>query len=285
MRRGAVVALAVVFAVNVAVLGSVWRNRTGPADADVWLDERELEVVRKDAREDSSVRFRLRLVTGEAWGEAGYVERYWLEPSTLAQLGFDVSVAPGDPRAERHYATQLPRQAFVVLTVGGSAWDGFLQQERQRVDEYLRDPAVAESSRREYVGFVERAERSASRLMPVDAGPDAEALRVRYPDRASVLILPATARIWLDDRKARGGGPAIRGGVELVTREILATRDQRDLLSRLAPPRAPTDSTPLADPYRNTWGVPWLSLPPRFAARIRVGALGQPWVEEVRPGR
>jgi hypothetical protein len=272
-RRGLVVALAVLAAVNLAVLTSAWGNRAGTPGATVWLDERELEIVRNDAREDSSVTLRWRIADSPAYANPPWIERGWLDSGTLAAIGFDVSIAPGDPRAPGHYRSQLPRKAYVAFAVGGTEWAAFLQRVRERADARLRDlgsePGHESVLLRELAGS---AARRVSRLVPVAAGLDPTALRERTRAHPELMILPAVIRVWREE--GRAGGPTVRGTLSnLLPRELNVPRDLRIALDRLAPPRG--------QQYRYVDGVPTLGADSRFSALVRVGAHGEPFVVAV----
>jgi hypothetical protein len=175
-------AAAVVLIANTFSLIHAARNRSGEPDARITLTERELTFYRDP--DDSGVELRLTWRDGNSpffkWepnaGEIG--PGLWLDRQKLQALGFDCGVAPSDPKAPSFYARQLPRPAFIALRYTG--------QEQPRPQR----PEQPQSTQ----------------LAVIDAASDATALRSRYPDRKSVLVVPAVIRMYFS-----GPVPAING--------------------------------------------------------------------------
>jgi hypothetical protein len=106
----------------------------------------------------------------------------WFDREKLRELGFDVSVDPARSDAERRYGQLLSRDAFVVFEVRDT-------------------PSVPSSDGR--VG-------PESRLVPVDAGRDADVLAARYQDSRRFLITAASVRAV---HQTRGGRPYVTGSI------------------------------------------------------------------------
>lgn len=153
------------------------------------LTERELPVVDRSATPGGGGALALQLRFREP--PAGSV----LDRATLERLGFDCGVPAADPRAERHYARQLPRPGYAVL-------------------------AIEEAG----------AQPEESRLVVVDAGPDADALLRRHPPVSGHLVLPAIFAV------------SANGEEDVVGRVLRLARRELHVPARLASRlRAPSD--------------------------------------------
>jgi hypothetical protein len=190
----------------------------------------------------------------------------WLRRQKLEELGFDFGSIPQDALAAE-YSRQLPRRAFVVLEYDGPAWQNYLSDLRRRravmereADEVRRGVRAQSAVTEPYVPSVDDEERSASRLMPVDAGIDARALRQAYPNRRRHIIVPATVRAQFDYQPA---AERITGSISPVTRSLIVPRQWRSVFDTLGAP--PPD-------YR---GRGW---PPRYTVTVSYGSRREPWI-------
>ena len=149
------------------------------------------------------------------------------------------------PDAELAYGRALPRIGWVVFEYGGPAW--------QDIERRRQVPSAHERHRPPI---------DPSRLVPVDAGPDLDALAARYP--SGHLIVRAT--IGLRYLRPDQQGPLVYGVIErlhpaavtvpLGLHDRLAglTRDQRVGTTR----------------------------PPRYEVDLGVGRLGVPYVRDIQ---
>ena len=271
-RRASLSALAIVATVNVAMVAGVWRNRSGPPDADLWLDERELELLPAQ-RENSELALRWR-VQREAPPGARYaaVAAPWLDGPKLEALGFDCPVPPGAPEAVTFYRRQLSRQVLVVLELGGPDFEGRLAAWQARArDDLASWGRPRDDADREAVGSViEAAPRRASRLVAVDAGLDLAPLRARYADRGRYPILPGIVRL-VHLTEPRDGGPALAGRlVALLPAEIFVPRHARAVFSGLA--GHPPGDRPASLLYSDLLaGLAATDHAPRYRVRIAIG--------------
>jgi len=186
MRARAWVAVAIVLLATVAALAQAIWNRSAVGRETV-LTEREAPIS-GGSRDDTALWLRVQFVTptDSAWGG-------WLGTARLAALGADTTVQTTRRRQ------MDSRPAFAVLEFDGPAWR---QHATERVAEHARALAADSSlTRRDSLLSLFRAglERE-SRLVLVDAGPDAAALAERYPDAARHLILPAVVRTFVEYR-------------------------------------------------------------------------------------
>jgi len=276
-------AAALVVVVNAVVLAGVAWNRTGEPDARLTLTERELRLERDERREENSgvslvlVTNDLRTALDEPWRHPGEAWRHpgeaWLDARTLAALGFDVRPLPEDDGDEpaRRYGRQPERRGYVVLQLGGSAWAAWEARAAGTVAAVEREVAAGKATadqlarQREWLA---RERRTASRLFPVAAGPDAAALRQAWPDRASFLVLPAAFGVSYAYReRAR---PAeryqVEGAFRLLTGELQVPRRLQGALPRQA--LRHVDDREHA---------------PRFEVILATGRRLEPWIEAVRP--
>jgi hypothetical protein len=220
IRRGHILAVALVLLSNALALVHVARDRQGAPETAVWLSEREMPLMAPE-RESSFLSLQL------VWtGEDREVQKVFDEP-VLRALGFDCSVPPGDRRARDAYRRQTARAAWIAFELDGPAWSAWQQREREEFERRAAarpvaandagpsgtrpaDAQPADDTRpNETREAFEQRLRTSSRLVPVAAGPDAAALRRRYPDRERVLIVPAHVNLWASvedpvrERKAR----------------------------------------------------------------------------------
>ncbi len=286
IRRGGLVALAVVAAVNAAVLAGVARNRSGAPDAALVLDERELEIASLD-REHTGRLLRLRYQNAASGDDVrpGAVEEAiaprFIDQARLEALGFDCSVAAGHETAAAFYRGALTRPAFVVFGVGGPEWDrqvaAWQERRRREIDDRVaRGVMKGEDEARARADIAEAPQRL-SRLMAIDVGPEAAALRAQYADRERHLILRGVVRLHHVDVSG-AGGPSLHGHLidvfPAVLNVPLGLRAPLDALGEL-PRRDRTGPTPRR-------GLARLDRAPRYEVRVAVGRGMQPWVAEVR---
>jgi hypothetical protein len=288
-RRGLLVALAVVVAVNLGVLVGVVRNRSGEPESTLLLDERELVLVRRPA-DDSTIRLRWAIQREAGPGEtAPSFLPAWIDQHELEAIGFDCSVRPGDGGAETFYRSVLPRKAIVVVEFAGPSWREHVArwQERSRAElERLRASHALEGDEdARYERAIETAPDRVSRLLPVDVGLDPEALRAHYPDRSRYLFLQAIVRLSRDPG-AGGSPPSLVGRiVEWLPMELTVPRAGRAPLSGLSPTQVKGMPGPAQPRFPDRFTVARIDHEPRYRVRVEVGRLLQPWIEEVLPGR
>jgi hypothetical protein len=274
--------LAVILAVSAGTLLGVLWNRTGTPDAVLELEERELIVLPAE-REDSG-----RAMTWVIDGARGlwlHSTPSWLDREKLSRLGFDVSVEPTTPGAERHYQAQPPREVFVALELGGDAYREHLARWQQRLEEEaarVGKAAPTAERRAEIARELAAAPGTVSRLALVDADRDAAALRARHPDREKVALLRAVLRVrWRED--APGPDLPEKARVE----GMLGNLAPQQLT---VPPRllAALEALPLEESgpqLFNDEGVALLGRPSRYRVRVVFGRSLEPWIESIEPLR
>lgn len=241
-------AVFVIVLANAFALAHAWRNRSGAMDADITLTQRELPLAYNADKEDNGVSLDLQW-TDAAWAIVRRQRAAWLDGTKLRELGFDTSVAPSAKNAVEFYNRQRARRVFVALEYNGPAWRKYLEEAQRADEEGARSsPANARIDRE-----------SESHLIAIDAALDAVRLRSRHPDRNSVIVAPAVARIFV---MGAADNPTLTGAISEVPTSIHAPRPFSDIFRRLP------------DRSRATYRV-----------HLRYGADLEPWIVGVEsPG-
>ena len=258
---------------NLVVLLGVARNRSGEPEAVIELTERELPIA---WRQDEDTGMSLTVNYGRIWSLD------WLDRSKLEDLGFDCSAPPNAKEAEFHYGKQLPRHGFLVLEYDGEAWQSWLAEEREELEQTVQrvergevEQSVLESQREDF----EKDRLTHSRLFPVDAGRDPDGLRKRHPERDRFVIFPAVFRIGVDrpwnSETERRGPPRIEGYLsQLLVREIHVSLGPGEQLQALRHDQNPgSKAYPFEEPEK---------FEPRYAVTLKVGRRHEPWIDQVR---
>jgi hypothetical protein len=220
-NRTLIAGLALIGLTNAVALGGVAWNRSGAPESELKLSQRELWETysgRYD-RENSVLLLRWRVLSQEH--PLGYYDSHsgaleWLDEAKLAALGFDVSKQLDPARESRRQRRLLPREALIVLELDGPAAQKALERARERLaQETAKGDAEKDKKDMNRLKMAAEALRSEetlnSRLFAVDAGPDAAALRAKYPDRSRYAIVrgkirayPPAAGALEKDRRWRG---------------------------------------------------------------------------------
>jgi hypothetical protein len=201
------VGLALIAVTNIVVLAGAAYNRSAEPTALLQISARELRAPGSWGFESENsglalgLAWRMASRQDDDYGFTGYGARAtWLDQRKLAELGFDVSVPLDQPRAERHYEKQLPREVLVVMELNGPAYRGALRRAAElaaRPGATRADATRLDSEREKF-----------SRLFLVDAGLDYDSLRARYPDKSAYAIVRGKVRLdpWSDKYKAALNG-------------------------------------------------------------------------------
>lgn len=238
-------ALAIVCATNIVTLAHAALNRRAAPDAELTLTERELMLWPAGA-DTTATWLRLR------WSQpAEYGRTDWIACDRLEALGFSC-----DAKAGR----QSGREAFVVLEYDGRAWqtlrEHLIAQAAQAADAARQAPGTAPQD-------PARSVEGHSRLVAVDVGPDAEALRATYPDRSRYLITRGRVSVFVDAPRGERATPRLTIA-ELAPATISVPRAYAALL-------APWKTGAWA-PYPGT---------PRYTVALRYGRFHEPWIAGV----
>jgi len=248
-RKGLWIAAVVVIVSNAYTLGSAGFNRRGEPEAVLTLTERELRLA---PRETDNTAMILQL----AWIDPSQDDRTpgWFDAAKLASIGFDCRL-PVTAENVAHYRAMPPRATFAVLEYEGEAWQRYVNG----------SPGQAEQA--SAIGW--------ARLVLIDVGLDAAALRARHPDFRRVVIVPASAGLAVVQEA--GQPPFLRGRVNNVNPEELnVPRELRPVLESM-----PGRTLTVFDPRlrRNSQA---LAGEPRYRVTVKWGRSLEPWIENVQ---
>ena len=253
-----VAALGLVAVSNAWVLAHVARNRSGPPDSEMALTTRELYYT-GPRDEDSTATLRLQWRNSAPEYRTGKIldsdSPGWFDPNKLEELGFDVSVPAVSKSAQRHYEKARAREVFVALEFDGPAYQQWLMQ--NDFSYYTQIPPAERLSIEQQTG---------TRLVAIDAGLDAAALRRKYPDGARVTILAGLARVVREPK-------FLRGAITRIATELINVPAG---LNRQVDPRIANPSWTYTDQKLKIE-------PPRYELTLRTGSLHEPWIVRVRP--
>lgn len=186
MNRPLWLGLGLILASNAVALAGVWYNRSGAPQAQLQLSEREIQLPYDSwlrGEENSALRLQL------AWRQAD-ADWSWLDEAKLRQLGF----APND------LGRRAERPLWLVLELDGASYRKQVERATSALaaaqaaladrpqDQTLRQQRDQQRLELQY------EQQQATRLLLVDAGLDAEALRQAWPDRQRQVILAGRLR-------------------------------------------------------------------------------------------
>ncbi|MDR2220453.1 MAG: DUF4824 family protein [Methylobacillus sp.] len=192
--------LALIVLTNAVTLFGVAGNRNN-IDSRVQLGAREVRLDRDYSfqGEDRSVTLEMK------WRAPGATYSYespdWLDEAKLRELGFDL---PSLDREMKHigWRPMQAKEVFIVLELNGPAYFEGLEQARAKVErEKAALEAAPEDAREQQSRNLEDAldrlkseENELTRLLAVDAGLDDEALRAKYPNNKTYIMVRGTVQ-------------------------------------------------------------------------------------------
>lgn len=183
------------------------------------------------------------------WSQpAEYGRPDWVTCDRLAALGLPCEATAG---------RRAGRDAFIVLEYDGPAWQTLRESLMARTAESARqypgnapqDPATIVEAH--------------SRLVVVDVGPDADALRAAYPDRRRYLITRGRVSAYVNAPRGARGTPRLTI-TEITPGTINVPRSYAALLAPMK---------------TRTW-MPHQG-PPRYTVTLRYGRFHEPWIAGV----
>jgi hypothetical protein len=239
MTRIALPALIAMVTVAGFVGAAEW-NASGQPRLVLTVTERELQLPYRLVGGDEEPALRLRV---------DYAPRYepldarnWLPESRLREIGFALNVPAGSPQAAAAYDRVPPRLAWIVFEYDGPQWRDL--ERRRRLTEQRFPGRLLES-----------------RLVPVDAGSDFDALRARYS--SGHLIMRGV--VGLSYVSATRGGPLVYGTLrQIVPSSVAVPRRLHATVAGLRPPESGDASEP------------------RYEAELAIGRLGLPYLRSLR---
>jgi len=272
---------------NLSILVAVGWNRQGEPQATLSLTERELALpaARQDERTGLELSLRTtheppRLVRRTAnWRryELPSVDWDWLDRAKLLELGFRLDLEASHPDAAEHYSQAMPRRAYVVVEYDGEAWDRWILGREEQVRQLRRevdDGNAVPSALADVEALLDIDRTMRSRLFPVDAGSDVDALRHRYGDRRDHAVVAGLLRPKVVESES---GPTLSGEVlGLVVNRIHVSRELGSPIEGFLPQetweevqaREQTEA-------KSGWPSP---TPPRYRATLAIGRRHEPWL-------
>lgn len=251
-------AVVLVVAVNAFVLAGVAWNRSGEPTAVLELTERELALPysRWSGRESTGVSLSI------SRADQDYE---WLDRDKLAALGFDVDRYE---RRQRPDWRAVERRAFVVIEYDGPAFQVLLAEQEARIAQARAESGEAARRKQEAAEQAyERLQTAGSRLVVVDAGTEAEALRQRYPDRENYVVMRALVRMRAVTRPEGDAKPLLSGRVgPFLPGRVHVPRRFHAALHRAT------------DGSRSGYDAP-----PRYRVILKFGRRAEPWVAGIEP--
>ena len=252
----------------------VYLNRSGKAESQVELSERELRPFYNYRHENSGLSLRIVWrVLGQTENDVNFWSSYdspqWFDETKLRELEFQIPNRRDERQQLSGRVHHLPKKVFVVLENDSPLHSkvlAFLEDTVVEASENLQKDPDNEDLKSVLEGAQKRLkdERDGgSRLFAVDAGLEAESLRQQYPDRTRYIITRAIVRMIRDSHKRE---TVYRGQIQkLVVSKVNVARTIRDKYDYL-------DSSKTSN-----WKFGYHKLP-RFNVTLAYGRAFEPWV-------
>lgn len=248
---------------NIVVIAGALGNRSGEPEAVLMLTERELPLRTWQRQENSGLSLQL------SWAGIYSYENDWLDIAKLTELGFR-AVDLQDREAVRLYVQKsLPKRVYIVLEYDGPAYREALKVAAdllaKETDLLAKDPdnTIQQARVNNADKGLEQMKYAATRLYPVDAGPDPGILRESYPDTTHYII--TTGMIRLSYRGYRTGDEPYRGyitGIDVT--KIHVPLEHRAVFDNLPERQYLEDTYPL----------------PRYRVELAYGSRYEPWLRK-----
>jgi len=257
---------------NAYVLAHVAMNRSGEPDSEMQLTARELQYY-GGRSDESGVALMLRWTnTAPEYPTGLPLEApVWFDQKKLEELGFDLSVPAGSPKAEHFYQDPRSRKAFVALEFDGRAWEAWLKDREPHLEkETSYGPQVTLQDRLE----IER--QTTPRLVTIDVAQDPAELRRKYPDRKRVMILQGLVRAKREPEQRPSAGAPLRAAYlrGAITRLAIESINVPQPLSRRLEGQS-------YSPWTYDGNRVKIQQSP-YSVLLRVGSKYEPWVTDVK---
>jgi hypothetical protein len=261
-RSALVMGVAIIALANLLALAGVAYNRGDEPESVLQLTQRELQLPYNWAgkKEDSGVALQLnwRVLSSDPDWPAYRWDAAWLDAAKMASLGFNTALSMVESKRKRgssDYQRQLPREVYIVLELNGPASQTAhalaIQQARET------EAKNKDGNGKKDAQFILDRESGESRLFAVDAGLDPQALRSRYPDRSSYVIVRGQVRPAWSMKNHPGAG---------IIEELLVSSIN-----------VPLGMHAVFDGERVRQAVV-AGCPCGFDARVAFGKRGEPWL-------
>jgi len=257
---------------NAYVLAHVAMNRSGEPDSEMQLTARELQYY-GGRSDESGVALMLRWTnTAPEYPTGLPLEApVWFDQKKLEELGFDLSVPAGSPKAEHFYQDPRSRKAFVALEFDGPAWEAWLKDREPHLEKVTSyGPQVTLQDRLE----IER--QTTPRLVTIDVAQDPAELRRKYPDRKRVMILQGLVRAKREPEQRPSAGAPLRAAYlrGAITRLAIESINVPQPLSRRLEGQS-------YSPWTYDGNRVKIQQSP-YSVLLRVGSKYEPWVTDVK---
>jgi len=272
MKRLLLGAFGLLIVSNAYVLAHVAMNRSGEPDSEMQLTARELQYY-GGRSDESGVALMLRWTnTAPEYPTGLPLEApVWFDQKKLEELGFDLSVPAGSPKAEHFYQDPRSRKAFVALEFDGPAWEAWLKDREPHLEkETSYGPQVTLQDRLE----IER--QTTPRLVTIDVAQDPAELRRKYPDRKRVMILQGLVRAKREPEQRPSAGAPLRAAYlrGAITRLAIESINVPQPLSRRLEGQS-------YSPWTYDGNRVKIQQSP-YSVLLRVGSKYEPWVTDVK---
>lgn len=195
---------AIILLTNAVALGGAAYNRSGEAESQLQLTQRELQYSTWRSGKDNSgitlsLNWRFEQAENNDFNFGMYSSRWgmpaWLDKAKMIELGFDVEKLVDTAEYGRRHKELQSKEVLLVLELNDHAYQHQLQRTREYVEE-SKKLLTASPGNEGMQRKAKSAEESyqyeqdkGSRLFVIDAGLDVQKLRATYPDRARYAIV------------------------------------------------------------------------------------------------
>jgi hypothetical protein len=267
--------LAIVIATNVIALTCVAYNRSGQAEAQIELTERELAMpyryygmFKENTGLGLRIQCRLEGNNYYGYGNCNGIAK-WFNREKLIELGFKFQPLQDESAGRYAWEKELPRKAYIVLEYDGAAYQRALasaEQELNAQQQLLDNNPDKEEFKKRVKAAKDKLEGEQlyfSRLFAIDAGSDKTKLRNTYPDSSRYLIMQALIKpSWYGNGKGKDG--EWKGRItELLINTINVPLEHRVVFELL---KADQNN------QNQNQGTP------RYKVSLAFGKRGEPWV-------
>lgn len=246
---------------NAVALAGAWYNRQGEPESRLLLSQRELHRDWDGPRQENSG-LTMRLDWRMAQQEPAEEDDHCYSDRSLSEAQLQAVGLPSNGPEPR----QDTRRAWAVLELDGPAYQRSLQLAERHLQK-LNDKLEQLPNDKQLVAqekaaneALEHERTRASRLILVDVGLDAEALRQRYPDRSRYALMRGTVRVW--QRCYSTDKSRLSGSVDLSNDSINVPHAWRQQLAERLPD------------YHDNAREP-------FTVEISIGQRFEPWISSV----
>ena len=263
-------------ATNIVVLSGVAWNRSGKAEAQIALTERELQLPYRVHEENSGLMLKL------AWRALGKDEHegnypdwktpVWLNADKLEELGFDIKRHLVSNDKINYYKEPYPKEVFIVLEKDGEPYRKAVERAEIIIEKERSIFNSNPGDKRLHENF-ERAEKrlnreiiSQTRLFAIDAGLDPIELRKKHKNRTRFIITKGLVKIGYSYNKKKN---EVSGFISrLSVASIYVPLEHRQILDSIISQKKSK---------KIEFG------PPRYEIALAYGRRFEPWVVSVKP--